>query len=231
MDKLNNILAALAGIILAPRRTLARLIVEEKFWTPVIILIVVQAILLLVMLPETFEHYSSAEFRENYKEIRKLSDAQVDQEIILLKRSMPFLTVIDAALNVLFSVGGITILLYLVGTIVYKQKARYRPLLAIAAWSSMINAIPMLLNILLKTANPGWHLPTSLSILFTPELVGNYFSRILSILDIFLIWRVWLISIGMSVLYNVSIHSTVRSIGTMFVLIIVISALMFGQSL
>jgi len=226
VDRLNNLTATLAGVVLAPRRTLTRLISEEKFWVPIIILIIVHVLLLLVMMPETLDHYSSAEFRENYKSVRELDDAQVDHEITLLKKSMPFLVITDGALNVLFSVGGITILLYLIGIVIYKQKARYRPLLALASWTSLISAIPLSLNIMLKITNPEWSLPTSLSDIFSSELVGIYFNHILAIIDIFLIWRISLISIGMSVLYKVSFHSAIRSVGTMFVLAYVMSALL-----
>ncbi len=229
MDKLNNTLARLAGIILAPRRTIPIIIGEERFWVPIIILVILLTILRLVMLPEMYEYYSSEEFRELLKETRKSDDVEMEQDIALMKKSAPFIAVLEAALTVFLGTGGITILLYLIGRLIYKQKAYLRAIFAMVAWTSIIGAIPLSCNILLKLANPDWYLPTNLSALFTPEVAGDYFSRVLSIIDIFLIWQVWLISIGMSVLYGVSIQRAVSSVGSMFVFFAVLNALALGQ--
>ncbi|MCF7810995.1 YIP1 family protein [bacterium] len=227
--KLNAAAAKLAGIILAPRRAISRILEDDEFLTPLVILIVFLAILRIIMLPELLQQYETQEFRDWYQQTRKVGEAEMNKDIELMKKSAPVMAVTEAALTVLAGTVSIALLLYLIGRVAYKQKVPFRLIFSMCAWTSIISVIPLIVNIPLKLINHDWFLPTNLSVLLTPELVGGYLSRVLSVIDIFLIWQAWLLSIGMSVMFNVTIQRAVSSVGTMFVVFAVFNAVALGR--
>jgi len=227
-DRLNATIAKLAGIILAPRRVIPRILQEQQFLAPLLILVILLAILRIIMLPELLEHYDTDKFRGWYQETRKVGEVQMNKDIELMKKSAPVMAMAEAALTVLAGTASIALLLYLIGRISYKEKAPFKLVFTMCAWTSIISAIPLLVNIPLKLIDPDWFLPTNLSVILTPELVGGFLSRVLSVIDIFLIWQAWLLAIGMSLIFNVTLQRAVSSVGTMFVVFTVFNAMALG---
>ncbi|HHE47195.1 MAG TPA: hypothetical protein ENL08_05805 [Bacteroidetes bacterium] len=217
------------GIILAPRRSFTRLNVNPDYWFPILFVVIAFIGLRLIMLPEVYEHYSSAEFHDWYMEVRGISDEAARKDISQMISSAPFMIFLEAPFTVLAGTAGIALLLLMIGRFGYKRKMPFKSVFSMVAWASIISGFPMLLNIPLKLVNHQWFLPTNLSLILTPELVGGYFNRFIAIVDIFLIWQVWLLSVGLSVIYEVSIQRTVSAVGTMFVFLGVLNALFTGS--
>ena len=80
-DRLNATIAKLAGIVLAPRRVIPRILQEQQFLAPLLILIILLAILRIIMLPELLEHYDTDKFRSWYQETRKVGEVQMNKDI------------------------------------------------------------------------------------------------------------------------------------------------------
>jgi hypothetical protein len=228
-SRINGTIAKLAGIVLAPRRIMPRILKDDEFLAPLIILIVLLIILRIIMLPELLDHYETQEFRDWYQQTRKASEAEMNKDIELMKKSAPVMAIAEASLTVLAGTASIALLLYLIGRIAYKQKVPFRLIFMMCAWTSVISAMPLIANIPLKLINQDWFLPTNLSVLLTPELVGGYLSRVLSVIDIFLIWQAWLLSIGISLIFNVTMQRAVSSVGTMFIVFAVFNAIALGR--
>ena len=225
---LEQLAARIVGMILLPRRTLERCIGQTGFWSPILIVTIVLLGSRLVMLPRIYEYYASTEFHELYKETHNVDDRVAYKEINKMTRSAPFLLMIEAPLTVLVGTAGLALIFSIVGKVAYKRKVPYRRIFSMVAWSSIISALPLLLNIPLKLANQEWYLPTNLSVLLTSDRVGNYMSSVFSVVDLFLIWQAYLLSIGLTLLYEINIQRAVSAVGTMFICFAVLSALLSG---
>ncbi len=224
-EHLRELPVRLIGIVLAPRRTLSHVIDENGYWLPILFVIVALTGLKLTMLPEVYEYYSTTEFHDWYKDVRGVGDEIAIRDIERMISSAPFLVFIEAPLTIILGTAGIAMLLLIVGRFGFSQRTAYRRVFSMVAWASVISGFPMLLNIPLKLINHRLFLPTNLTLILTPELVGEFFSSFISIVDLFLVWQVWLLSIGLTLLYEISIQRAVSSIGTMFVCFGILNAL------
>jgi hypothetical protein len=217
----------LIGMTIIPRRSLKILIPTGNYLTPLIFVAISFTALKLVMLPEIQTQYASDEFRNWYMELRDVTEEAARKDIDRMSRYAPLMLLIEGPLTVFASTALIAFVIVIAGRLTFKIQLQYRPALTMVAWASIISALPMLINLALKLNNQQSELTTDLSALLTPELVGGYFSRFVAIVDPFLIWQVWLLSIGVSWLYVVNMQRAISVVGTIFVCFGVINA-MFG---
>lgn len=223
-----NLIARFAGIILAPQRTLRYIIDQPTFWQPFLVISIAFIGIRLATLSNITDYYASSDFKEAYIERRGISVETAAKEIDILIKTAPLIIFLEAPLTILIGTLGVAGLFHLIGIIGFGKRIRYRQIFCVTAWCSVISAFPMLLNIPLRLINMDWHLPTSLSIILSPELVGAYFSHIVSIVDLFLIWQAWLFSIGLSLLYGISLQRAVGVVGTLFISIGIFNAVLFN---
>ncbi len=231
-SQLELLIARTAGIILAPRRTFSRITGKLDFIAPTIIVAIAFIGFQLTMLPNIIDRYSSANMYEWYEEMRIERNPAIDRQIEMLSRAAPYLAIVEViSATVVMVIGmiGISVILYLIGGLGFKKWIDFSRVLSVYAWTSIISAISRLLSIPIKLINPDWSLPTNLSLLLTPEVVGSYFSNVLIVMDIFLIWQALLMSIGMSVIYGVSVQRAAGAVGTIFICSAVLNALFMGM--
>jgi len=226
---IKRIIARLAGVFLAPRKTLVKTAYEPGVWIPIIIVALFLAAVRLILLPDSLNQLKTEEFIQNYSDERGITKSQAQQEITLIRRSAPILTIVEAPLLVASGAAVVALIMFLIGKHGYKNPIRFIYVFRMIAWASVVSAVPLILSIPLKLINPAWDLPSSPAVFLPVEVVGTFFYNILITLDLFFIWQVWLISIGMSVLYKVPFQRAVSSVGTVFIIFIVLNVLFATQ--
>ena len=219
------IIARIIGLILSPRKTLQKSIHEKGSWIPIIILTGLMIILKLVMLPGVLDDLNDPAFLESYKNQRNISDVQAAQEITALKQFSPFLTLIESPVIILASIAFVGFIISLVGRFSFQKRLRFIYIFRLVAWTSLIGGIQITLTILLKLINPDWEFPSNFGFLFPAELADSFFHRLIKSLDLFFIWEIGLIVIGSSTLFEVSVEKALHSIGTLFVVFLVLNAI------
>lgn len=231
-SQLELLIARTAGIVLAPRRTFSHLTGKLDFIAPTIIVVIAFIGFQLTMLPNIIDKYSSANMYEWYEEMKIERNPAIDRQIEILSHAAPYVAIVEvisAAFVMVLGMVGISVILYMIGGLGFKKWVDFSRVLSMFVWTAMINGFSKLLSIPLKLINPDWSLPTNLSLLLTPEVVGSYFSNVLIVMDLFLIWQALLMSIGMSVLYGVSVQRAAGAVGTIFICSAVLNALFMGM--
>ena len=231
-SQLELLIARTAGIILAPRRTFSHLTGKLDFIAPTIFVVIAFIGFQLTMLPDIIDKYSSANMLEWYKEMKIERNPAIDRQIEMLSNAAPYMAIVEiitAAFLMVLGMAGVSLILYLAGGFGFKKWVDFYRILSMFVWASMINGFAKLLSIPLKLINSDWMLPTNLSLLLTPEVVGTYFSSVLIIVDVFLIWQALLMSIGMSVIYGVTVQRAAGVVGTIFICSAVLNALFMGM--
>lgn len=222
--------ANILGIILTPRRTLGKVVDQREFWAPLIIISLTLAAVRVTMLPEALQEYSSPEFRQKYMELRKVSEEEAERNIETIKRITLPTTLIEAPIVVVVGTMGLSFILFLVGRLAYRGTAVFKSVFTMVAWSSIVSSIPLFLTLPLKLINPSWVFPSSPALLLSESADGSFIQGILMILDPFLLWQVILLSIGLSVLYNVTLQRAVSTVGTMYICFAVANGFLSGMS-
>lgn len=89
----------------------------------------------------------------------------------------------------------------LVGNTIMGGSAKYGQLVNITAWAYMINILESIVKIPLMLNKWSLEVYTGLGVLGIGEK-GSFFNTLLASIDIFAIWRIILIAIGMGIIYN-----------------------------
>ncbi len=100
-------------------------------------------------------------------------------------------------LTVLF----MAIIALLVGNTIMGGSAKYGQLVNITAWAYMINLLETIIKIPLMLNKWSLEVYTGLGVLGIGEQ-GSFINSLLASIDIFAIWRIVLIAIGMGIIYN-----------------------------
>lgn len=224
-----NLLARVVGILISPRRTLTAVSREGTSWLPILIVSLALAATRLTMISTLTEEYNRAEFKEWYMDIRKVELEEAERDIGLMIAWAPAVTVLEAPLMIMIGVGFITSLLVIVGRFRFKIVHGFRVVFSVVAWSSLVSAMPLLIVLAIRLLfTNDFNLSLNLGFILTEELVGSYFHNFAQALDLFLIWQIWLISIGFSILYKIRIQRAISYVGTIFILFVIFNALSGG---
>jgi hypothetical protein len=176
-------------------------------------------------MPELMLTYNSDDFVAKYAESRNLTDIDAQNEVKMLRTVAPIVALIETPFIVFSGVAIVGFIVFSIGRMRFKSKLGYFPFYRVVAWSSIVSGIPLALGIPLKLINPDWSFPSNITYFLSDDMKSTYFYQIVQTIDLFLIWEVWLISIGFAALCNISIQVSIRAIGTVFIIFIVLNAL------
>ncbi len=223
--------ARIIGIILAPRKTFAKVIYRTGAWIPIAAIALFLIILRLVMLPAIIDEFESSVSVEQYAEQRDITAEEAKKEIEEIVDTAPYLTFIESPILVISGVVVIALIVFLIGKLQFKSSQPFIVVFRMVAWASIVSVIQLILTIGLKLIDLDLEAPTNLGILFSEETAGAFFHNIMQTIDLFLIWEAYLIGVGMSVMYNISMQRSISAIGTMFVIFIALNAIFASQLL
>lgn len=230
IDSWRWLLARLAGMILALRNTLSRLAYESGSWVPIVLMSLALISVRLLDLPAQQEDFTSPDYVQKYVDARGIDSVKAVKEIGIIKLALPIITILGAPIMVGVNIVIISIILYLVGKNIYNSKTAFIPFFKMVAWATFIGAIQLGLTFIVKLINLDWSLPTNLAFFLSPEMIGSYFHSILLYLDLFLIWKIYLLGVGLSVLSSMNLQSAIGAVGTMYVIIIAVNSLLVAFS-
>ncbi len=228
---LARVVVRLIGIVVEPRKTLSKVSYEPGVWVPILILSLSLILVRLVVAPDINSKLQDPDFIQSYSQQREITEAKAVEELELVYSISPFITLIESPILVVVGTAIVSFIVLLIGKRVYKITVPFRTLFNMVSWSSVVSAIPLLLSVPLKLINKEWDLPTNPGFFLPVNSIDPYFYQLLQTLDVFLIWEIGLISIGMSVIYKVSLQRALSSVGTMFLIFIVLNVLVSAAGL
>lgn len=220
--------ARLAGLILAPRKTITKVALENSYWLPLLVVTLALIGFRMSLLPELIESYSSPEFVLKYSESGKLTEAEANEQIALIKKTAPIVILFESPILAILSVSMMALIITLTGKTLFKSGMPFMPVFNMTAWTSIISAIPLYISIPVKLINPELDLPSNPAFFISEELAGSFFHEILTLFDVFMLWQIYLLSIGVSVLYSVNMQRSLSVIGTMFLIFTILNAMFKG---
>lgn len=221
----------LVGIILNPRRTLKEASIESKAWVPILVVVLTLIGLRLVDMPADMLRFSDPVYISSYIDERGIDSTSAMMEISAYKSSYPALMLFTAPLLVIGNVVIISLIIYLIGKHAFKSDYQYSIVMNMVAWATVISAFQFILNAITRLIKPGATFPTNLSVFFSPETTDTFLYNLLQLLDVFLFWEAYLLGVGLTVLYKISNQRAFNTIGTLFIVIIALNAMLASFSL
>lgn len=114
----------------------------------------------------------------------------------------------------------ISVVLYFVFNVLLGGDSSFKRVLSVFSYSSLIAIPKAIVHLPLAFAKKTADIQTSLAIILSPEAKGTFLQRILSGFDIFTLWQVILIALGLSVMYKFTMKRSFSVVLILWILLI-----------
>ena len=222
-----SILSNIINIYIAPGKVFEA--VKEYNWKNAFIPFVIIAVLGLISywaIEDLANDYGYQKAVSTIENMDRLTDEQKIDQIAKIEERIdgPQITSwISSALGGPITVFFMTLIALLVGNTFMGGTAKYGQLLNITAWAYMVNILENIVKIPLMLNKWTLEVYTGLGVLGIGEQ-GSFINSLLAGMDIFAIWRIILMAIGMGIIYNKKTKPYLIALLIFWVILIAIGA-------
>jgi len=203
MQELSNII----NTYIAPGKVFES--VKDFEWKKALVPMLILAVLGVIsywLIQDMIMDFQYEAGKERIENMSRLSDEQKEEAIARMDSQMEggvqqIIGWIASALGAPIIVFFMALIALLVGNTFMGGSAKYGQLLNITAWAYMINILETIVKIPLMLSKWTPEVYTGLGVLGIGEK-GTFVNSLLAGIDIFAIWRIVLIAIGMGIIYN-----------------------------
>ena len=185
---------------------------------PLLIVAVVSMLLIPVITPVAMQEYKT-----RIENSERLTDAQKEEQIERLENRGNELTrYVMATVTLVLKVLVVALFAWFAGNFVLGGEARFLPVLAIAAYVGLVDLISIAVKYPLMISQETTRIYTSPA-LFLPEST-TFLYRFLATLDIFAIWKLVLLGIGVGIINQIKTNKVFWTLLIMWLLYCVAAA-------
>jgi hypothetical protein len=195
--------ARFLGIVTAPKETFASVVAHPRVLG--ILLVVTIIVAVCTALPMTTEAGKEATLRTSVEQMESFGMTVSDQVYEQMRGRMWFAPYQTAIAVLIFSPVMSLIfsgLLFLVFNVAMGGNATYKQVLAVSCHAGVISALQQLFTGPLNYFRGAVTSATNLAVLMPMVAPKSFLGRMLAMTDLFLIWYVLVLAIGLGVLYR-----------------------------
>jgi hypothetical protein len=200
--------AKIIGVFLDPRRTFSSLDHKPDFILPLLIVMVAAFLFTFIIWPIA-QQFSLEKMEQSGLSIEQIERAMKYARIAGIV-SQPLMVLISSLL--------IAAVLLFAGNIIMGAEANYKRTLSVYCYSSLIGVIGFALKSLLILKKNSLEVYISPAALFPITLKDTVFFKIAAIFDVFAIWQVIIIAIGMSAIFKAKFQKALTVVGVLYLL-------------
>lgn len=215
-------LAKIAGVFLDPKRTFNSLNRKPDFIVPLIIVMLTATLFTLTAWP-VIEQYAVEQ------QIERMTESGATPEQIEQAMKIGHIVgVVSQPVWILLSSLVVAGVLLFAGNIVIGGESNYKKMLSVYCYSSLIGVIAYAVKLVLMLSKNTMEVYTSPAAMFPASANDTVIFKIAAIFDIFAIWQVVIIAIGMGVIFKASFQKSISLVGTLYVIYAAISIALGG---
>lgn len=230
-----NVWARFVGVLVSPRATFED-VASRPHWLCMALLVIAVTAGCQMWFQAT-EVGRQATFDESVRRVEQLGIKLSDQQFTNMQQSMmhptPVRTALSAAVMVVIPLvvwGLVAGVLYLVFA-AFGGQAAFRQVFATVVHSSVVSALGTLVVTPLNYIRESMTSATNLSVFFPFLPEGGFLTRLLGMADLFLVWWVMVLAIGLAVLYRRRTRSVALSLFAVYgIIAIAIAAVLALRS-
>jgi len=224
-----SLIAKIVGVFLDPKRTFTSLDRKPDFWAPLIIIVALSLVFTTLAWPIIEE--SSLEMRRGALEKTDMSQGEIDRalEIQMKAGKIPgIVSIVISTLVIAFIVAGA---LLFAGNVIMGGESSYKKMMSVYCYSSLIGLISTAIRLPMILSKKTLEIYFSPAAFFPAEMKDALAFKIAAIFDIFVIWKIILIAIGMGIVYKTKTEKPLIVVGVMYLLVSGVSILISNLSM
>ena len=217
--------ARFLGIITSPKETFASVAAHPR-WLGMLVTVTI-IIAVCAALPMTTEAGKEAALRQQVEQRESLGMPVSDQQYEVMRRTLPFMPYFAGGSVAVFSpimtlvMSGI---LFVVFNVVMGGDRTFKQTFAVFTHAGVISALGQLFTGPLNYFRGAISSATNLAVLLPMVEPKSFIGRAMSMIDLFLIWYVLVLAIGLAVLYRRRTQPIAWSLYGVYAVIVLIAA-------
>jgi hypothetical protein len=220
-----NWLARIFNIIFEPRKAFEDLKRKPKWLVPFIVVCILGIGFYYFAYPIIMtEQMHRIDANEKYTDAQKESIKQY----IGQTEHPPIIQLVFQPLGVAVIFLAISGVLFFVFNVLMGGDSTFKRVLSVVSHSYMITIPAAIVKYPLVFIKKTVDVPTSLALILSVDLKSSFIYRFLDGFDVFTLWQVLIMSLGMSIIYNFTFKKSLIPIFFMWALLILIGSLIAG---
>lgn len=200
----DSLFARLAGVVLSPRETFERIVARPRWFGALAAVVLISAAGAFVLL--STETGQVAILDQQVRQIESFGGTVSDQQYAQMERNLPFMRFIVAGSHLVFGplmTLAVAAVLFGVFTAGLGGNASFRDVMAVVAHSGAISLLHQLFLLPLNYVRGSMSSATNLGVFVQSVLdETSVVARVLGAIDLFIIWWLIVLAIGLAVLYR-----------------------------
>jgi hypothetical protein len=208
-------LSKVVNIFFEPRKVFESLKIKPTWLVPVIIV----AVLGMGFFYYTFPYIMNEQV-QNIRDNDRIPEEHKERIIERIKEAEhpPIWQMAIAPAGTLVYVVIVAAVLFFVFNVLMGGDSGFRRVFSVFCYSSLVAIPSMIVKFPLVMMKGNVNVQTSLGLLLSPEAKGSFLHSVLSSLDIFNLWQVILVSIGLGVMYKFSTKKAFTTVAILWII-------------
>lgn len=220
-----GVFARLFGVLVSPRQTFELIVARPRWFGAVAITAVVTAICVGAFLMTDIgqQAWLDQQIEASREFGGQMSDEQRAQQEQGLSMALPYLWLSSLAVLIALPIMTLIVagLVYLIFNVMMGGEATYKQVLAVLAHGGVVSIIQQVFVTPLNYVRESLSSPTNLSIFLPMLSEGSFVMLLLGMIDLFHIWSLSLLAIGLGVLYRRKTSSTATTLFVIYGIILI----------
>jgi hypothetical protein len=213
------------NIFFEPKKVFESLKTKPAWLVPFIIIVLISIVSMYLTYPFIMSD-TIAKIRAN----EKIPDEQ--KEIIVSRMEgntkPPWWQVALAPVGVLIYFLIVSGILFFVGNVLLGGDSPFRKIFSVYLYSSLVAIPAAIIKIPLALAKKTGEIQTSLALFLSPDMKETFIYRFFAHFDIFNIWMIILVSLGLAVMYNFTVKKSFTAVFALWLLWAIVSSSLAG---
>jgi len=223
-----NVMQRIVGIFMSPQKTLEDIAAKPTWVVPLVLTVIVSIVITQVLVPVLISDAQNNESWQKMISNPDLSPEQLDQMQTMQKKGIENFAAIAAGVTVAFyTLLGAAILLF-VANILMGGKANFKQIFSVFAWTGVIGILGYLVRMFLSLSAGTMQVYLSPAIVMPDSAKETFLFKFLAGLDIFIIWRIILLALGLTAIYKFTYAKSFVTLALLYLLMMSVTIFMGG---
>jgi hypothetical protein len=212
----DSLLGTLVNIFVSPREAYEAIDRRPRWVLPLVLVVIAAMVAAIFITPMAMEE-GMAKQRDKLIEQRGMSPEEADRALAVGAKIGRITGPVMAPVGAVVAIVVVALVLLFLGNIVLGGASNFKKVFAMYTWTSLIGVLATIVKTPLMLSRGTVNVQTSLAAFLDPEQKGTFLYQLLARTDVFSLWELVLVCIGMAVVYRFTTKKAATGVVALYI--------------